>query len=250
MYTSFPVSLVSLIRCQRDGVVLHLRETSGVSDGRISTGTLQCQSCGRCYPITDGVVNMLDPTSLEGEGEIERRARDEWAEKIDESADSHDYAIGTSLSMLGPFGGACLEMGCGAGRFTTLIADKFTATLAVDFSGASLRVLARRLDCRANVGLVHADITRLEVERGRFDRCFSTLVSNLPTREHRAAMMRLAVLALHPGGRFVYSTHHHCLRSRWKKIPQEGRYARSGIYRYNFMRREVLEEAQPFFGRL
>jgi SAM-dependent methyltransferase len=249
MYNSFPIGLIPLLRCAHDAGSVRIQGVNSGKDNRFTNGCLECESCGRTYSVVDGIVKMLDEMTLVGESAYERRSRDELAESWlhEEPSDYDKYAIDTKMSLLSPFGGVCLEMGCGSGRLTILIADKFASTLAMDFSEASLRLLAHRLDAHANVGLVQADVTKLAVSPGQFDRCLSTLVSNLPSTEHRAAMFRLATTALRPNGRFVYATHHQSLRSRWKKVPQDGHYPGSGVYRYHFFRSEVLEEARPFF---
>jgi SAM-dependent methyltransferase len=244
-----------LLRCLHDSGPLRVGAGATVGADRVTTGRLDCESCGGSFPIADGVADLLGTGELDEEGAFEQRVRDEWAEKPDDWTEQpgkvprHDgMAVRAHLSMLEPLRGTCLELGCGTGRFTTHLAGRFAALLAVDFSGRSLRVLARYLDDRAPVGLVRADVTRMAVAAGRFDRCLSTLASNLPTREHRAAMLRLAATALAPGGRFVYSTHHYSLRSRYRKVPKDGRYPTNGIYRYLFSREEALAEARPFFG--
>jgi SAM-dependent methyltransferase len=72
-------------------------------------------------------------------------------------------------------------------------------------------------------------------------------MSNLPTRAHREATYRLAARSLRPGGRFVYSTHHHSIRDRLTGKPKSGHYRKGGIYRYQFSLRECVEEASAHF---
>ena len=56
-----------------------------------------------------------------------------------------------------------LELACGDGRFTSLIAQTGARILAVDFSINALRLLAERLPPGARVGRVHADINQLHL---------------------------------------------------------------------------------------
>ena len=92
------------------------------------------------------------------------------------------------------------------------------------------------------------DVTTMKVCAGHFDRVFSTLVSNLPSREHRNAMYRLASCALKPDGRLVFSTHHHGYRQRLRGETKSGRYKQGGIYRYKFTVSECKAELWPYFN--
>ena len=138
MYKSFPNNLLPLLRCEKDLGSLSLERSTNQNQERVANGYLRCVSCGRAYPVRDGIVSLLDENSLGVESSHERLSRDKLAESsLDElPSDDDEYAIGTKLSLLAPFGGVCLEMGCGSGRLTVLIADKFASTLAVDFSEA------------------------------------------------------------------------------------------------------------------
>jgi SAM-dependent methyltransferase len=139
------------------------------------------------------------------------------------------------------------EFGCGTGRYTVRLAASCRALVAVDFSGDSLRVLARKLDATAPVGLVQADVTRLRLAPRRFDRGISTLVSNLSGASRRADMYRIAAEALRPDGVFVFGTHYFSLVERLRGLPKEGHYGEGGIYRCYFGRREIEEEVRPYF---
>ena len=61
-------------------------------------------------------------------------------------------------------------------------------------------------------------------------------------------MYRLAAHALQLRGKFVFSTHHHGIRQRVRRVDKSGRYGGEGsIYRCNFSVRECKDEVQPFF---
>jgi SAM-dependent methyltransferase len=141
----------------------------------------------------------------------------------------------------------CFELGCGTGRYTVHIAPQCASFLAIDFSGESLRILARKLDGRSHIGLVQADVTRLRLAPHAFDQGLSTLVSNLPTAGAREAMYRLAAEALKPQGRFVFGVHYHGLFQRIRGVPKEGAYTEGGIYRCNFRRREIAAEVRAHY---
>jgi SAM-dependent methyltransferase len=147
-------------------------------------------------------------------------------------------------------GDLVLELGCGNGRYTVLILGRCRAIVAVDFSRAALAKLSQRAGPRDDLLLVHADITKLSTARESFGAALSTLVSNLPTREHREAMYRLVAGALRTDGRFVFGTHLHGIRQRYLRIPKRGRYPDADIYRYNFTLAECRSDPSSCFGRV
>jgi SAM-dependent methyltransferase len=122
------------------------------------------------------------------------------------------------------------------------------AVLAVDFSARSLENLAGRVQPSWRIGLVQADCTQLAVAARRFDLVASTLVSNLPTEQHRAAVVALAARACKPQGKFVFSVHHFGVRSRLRGEEQSGYYREAPIYRRFFRPREILEETRVAFA--
>jgi len=63
-------------------------------------------------------------------------------------------------------------------------------------------------------------------------------------------MYRVAANALTADGKFVFDVHHHSLREWIHRIPQAGHYPDSGIYRYLFRRKEIVDECGSFFERV
>jgi SAM-dependent methyltransferase len=156
-----------------------------------------------------------------------------------------------TLKASAPLPGALvLELGAGTGRYSVPMAGQGARLLAVDFSFHSLRSLAQRVEAGWEIGLVEADCTALRVQPERFDLVASTLVSNLPTADHRSAIYRLAATALRPGGKFVFSAHHFGWRLRWRGLSQAGQYKPGGIYRYLFRHREIRGEVKQHFAQV
>ena len=218
---------------------------------RIQHGALRCDACHTLYPIERGIVGLLDPSTLDQESRHERALRDQLPVIDDDAWERSPWScmeITSTLEALSPLDGTTvLELGCGGGRYTMRMADQPRAMLAVDFSRIALDKLASRLVPHWNIGLVHADCTRLALKEKSFDRILSTLVSNLPSSAHRRAMYRLAGGALAPGGRFIFSTHHYNVVNRLRREAQTGRYDAGGIFRYLFRRRELCEETKEYF---
>jgi SAM-dependent methyltransferase len=94
-------------------------------------------------------------------------------------------------------GETLLEVGCGAGRFTELLAESSADVWAVDATSA-VDACRETLGERRNVHLVQADLFDLPFEPGAFDRvlCYGVLQH---TPDPRAAFLAL-VEQLRPGG--------------------------------------------------
>lgn len=252
MYRGFPASLIPALRCPRDSGALNLRDESAAAAHHIQQATLSCPACARSYPITDGIVRFLDPATLDDESNNERTNREQGAKSFDptwETTAWNQMEIVPTIEASQPLAGAhVLELGAGTGRYTVQMADRQATILAVDFSLTSLEQLAARVQPRWDIGLVHADCTQFAVAPQSFDLVASTLVSNLPTPQHRAAMMRVAAAAVKKTGKFVFSTHHYGIRSRLRREPQSGYYREVPIYRYLFKQKEIQAETAPYFA--
>ena len=256
----FPAELLRLVRCaQDDGELDGSRQPAEIVDA-----TVHCRLCRHGYRIDGGILRLLDHWEPDPESAHEARLRDSIAgngdyvpqfraTRADRQFDRMEMR--PTLAALAPLRDqVVLELGAGTGRYTVELTQESRATLAVDFSARSLETLAAKLSnpqlpAGARVGLVQADVTRLCLAPRAFDRILSTLVSNLPTRAHRAAMYGLAAGALRDDGVFVFSAHHHGLRQRLRHEPVDGRYSQGGIYRRLLSKREILDELGPYFGQ-
>jgi SAM-dependent methyltransferase len=203
----------------------------------------------------------LKVDALVGESSREREIRDEQAasrrrrDRKEILSDPHELMeIDPTMEWLALTGReTILELGCGTGRYTELLAAKGCNVLAMDFSMQALLKLERTLQAGGvahNVGLVNASVGAFSVAPRSFDVVFSTLTSNLPDRSHRQAMYDLAATALKPGGRFLFSSHHYGLRARWTNTPKAGLYRAGGIYREYFTAAEMRSELAGKFKEL
>lgn len=253
MYSGISPFLIALLACSFDGAPL-------VNDDDKTTrpvmyGALRCSACARHYPVRAGIVHMLSEDELDPESEHERRLREE-NEELERAHGAYRsfYRMREVRQTLEGLrlhaNSVVLELGCGTGRYTSVLTRRDTTVLAVDFSLKALETLSRSYSGAGSLGLVHADVARFRLAQRRFTHCLSTLVSNLPSAEHRRAMYRLTSSSLRDDGRFVFGTHHHDLRRWWRGMPQAGRYSTGGIYCYHFRREELLTELSPFFHRV
>jgi SAM-dependent methyltransferase len=249
MYRGFPVDMIGLLRCPSDNQELALEGTP--AEAYLRRASLGCRACAATYHIEDGIVRLLEGVSLDAESDNERAQRDAGATGLDPSWESsawNEMEIVPTLEASEPLAGAVVvELGAGTGRYTVPMIRRGAVVLAVDFSGRSLENLAGRVEPSWRIGLVQADCTQLALAPERFDLVASTLMSNLPTQDHRSAVLALAARACKPLGRFVFSVHHYGLRSRLRGDAPSGYYREAPIYRRLFRPREIEEETRRAF---
>lgn len=251
-FPGFPVGLVPLLRCPADGAPL-----AAVADGtHVFEGELRCGSCAVRVPVAGGVVRMLEGHALDAEERHEVALRDAQAAGVALETEQRYWAgpasrgeVAATLAALRLRTGLTVaDFGCGRGRYTSALAPRSSAVLAVDFSLESLRWMVRVNLLPGNVGLVHADITRLRLAPARLDRVLAT--TPLDTREQRLAMHHLASDALADDGRYVFSTEHYDLRSRLRRAPRAQRYKAGDNLFFRFTREEMEREPAPYFARV
>ncbi|HEX7297034.1 MAG TPA: class I SAM-dependent methyltransferase, partial [Pyrinomonadaceae bacterium] len=93
-----------------------------------------------------------------------------------------------------------LEIGCGCGRFSQLLAQRSRKVLAIDLSSEMIRVSRENSTRYPNIDFVLSDILEYPLPANHFD-CIATLTTlhHLPL----AAILRKVSEALKPGGVFI-----------------------------------------------
>ena len=93
-----------------------------------------------------------------------------------------------------------LEIGCGTGSFSRLLAGRAERVLAIDLSPQMIRLAKARSKLYPNIGFVEGDAMTYQLPDGRFD-CIATLTTlhHLPIE----SVLRKIRKALKPGGIFV-----------------------------------------------
>jgi SAM-dependent methyltransferase/uncharacterized protein YbaR (Trm112 family) len=256
----FPRDMVRLLRCNNDaGELTLVKELLGDADGALD-GVLRCQICGAEFRIENGIACLL-PDQLTEEDKHEMSIRD-----------TIDYDCTNPGSFVPPAEGwrsvlsdrlevpahldelqtlptdTVLELACGDGRFTSLLAKTGAKILAVDFSINALRLLASRLPVGARVARVHADINQLHLASRAFDRALS--LTPLDSRDERMSMYRRIAHALKDDGRYVGSFEHDDLNRRLLGLPLMRRYSKDGILIEHLTTRTMRLEAAPYFSKL
>lgn len=241
MIQGFPRRLLKYVRCTKDGGRLVVVKAFAGNDQAILHGSVKCAECATPYEIREGILDMFFREKLTNEfSQYEMDVRDREAETISEqweqsNAIGNEMEIPSTLKRLGrplKIGGCdILELGCGTGRYSKLLAQKVRFVLAVDFSWQSLIANSRRLDNTKNVGLLHADVSQLKLQPESFDLALSTFYSNLPTYEIRVSSTRIVAEGLKRGGRYVLSAHNHHPLEILKGIPASRTYDNGMVYR-------------------
>jgi len=260
MSNHFPRDMVPLLRCNIDAGRLALaEELRGDADG-VLDAVLHCEICATDFRIEEGIACLL-PDQLSSEARHEMSIRDAidydctnpslfvpppegWrsmlSDKLEVPAHLDELQASPSHTVL--------ELACGDGRFTTLIAKTGARILAVDFSINALRLLAQRLPSGARVGRVHADINQLHLASRAFDRALTS--TPLISRDERMNMYRTIALALTDEGRYVGSFEHDDLNRRLLGLPLVRRYCKDGILIEHLTTKALRREAAPYFSRL
>ena len=260
MVPQFPRDMIPLLRCNNDaGELAIAKELRGDGDG-VLDAVLRCKSCGAEFRIEDGIARLL-PSQLSPEDKHEMSIRDTidydftnpgpfvpppegWRSVLSDMLEVPPHLNGLQCSPTN----TVLELACGDGRFTKLIAETGARILAVDFSINALRLLAHRLPSAARVGRVQADINQLQVASRRFDRALT--LTPLDSRDERMTMYRKIADALTDDGRYIGSVEHDDLNRRLLGLPLVRRYSRDGILIEHLTMKTMRREAAPYFSNL
>lgn len=231
------LSLLDLLACPgcgHPGLELHALSTdTSLSPAEILAGALSCRSCGRSYPIFDGIPRML-PDSWEEHAErlaslaagaagaaasTKTRAAEirdfrrlhgatresfgfEWLryEVTGFEENREFFRRSTGLGHAELAGKRVLDAGCGMGRFLEVAASEGAEVVGIDLSRSVERAW-RETRRRPHVHLVQGDLMRPPFVRESFDAVYSIGVLH-HTPDTQAAFRSLCPL-LRPGGRIA-----------------------------------------------
>lgn len=180
------------------------------SDGHVVTGTLACGRCRADYPIRRGVPRLVPGRVQEEARETAARFGEQW-KTFDHMSDYQERWLRAWLDPLGPDDfrdRVVFEGGCGKGRHTVVIAEKWRAkdVVALDL-GDAVDVAFEHTRRLPNAHVVQGDLLAPPLGRRAFDLAFSIgVLHHLPTP--RAGFDRLCEL-VRPGGRVAIWVYGH-----------------------------------------
>lgn len=250
MNYGFSKKLIPSLVCQKDFVDLRIDSEIDSNEEVIFNGFLICSSCKLRYEIKDGILDFLSHQKKpQKELLVEIEARNEEALAYDQRMlTRYSKEIPSTLRKMGNIvDKKIIEYGCGSGRFTIEFLNKCKEVLAIDFSRESLYLLSKKLEGNNMIGLVLADIVQIKTTPFYFDMAFSAQVlEHVPNIEQRSDLLRNALDTLKESGIIICSVYHYDLRSKVKKLSQEGHHS-SGIFYHYFKRNEIEYEFSRYF---
>lgn len=195
---------------------------------------------------------MLPAATLAGNTEEsekknrERKARDEQAEAYDRMVSLKLFSlveIPATLRRLrlSPQQNV-VEVGCGTGRLTSVLAPKSASVIALDFSWESLVrcQAALRLKKLNNVDLIQADATAIPLKSEIAEKTLSCQVlEHIPTPGSRSRMVSELARIAQKDSDIVLSAYKHSLIT--KIFDQKEGEHPGGIYYHRFSRAELLD---------
>ncbi|MEX2642688.1 MAG: class I SAM-dependent methyltransferase [Acetobacterales bacterium] len=164
----------------------------------IDGGSLLCGSAR--IPVTDGVARFRTDDGYAKSFALQWHSfrTTQYDRSTRTSLTGERYLRETGWPATGLAGELILEAGCGAGRFTEILAATGGSILAIDFSSAVDVAAEQNRDC-VNVAFAQADILDLPYPDGVFDRVFCHGV--LQHTPDPAVAFRSLHRVLRPGGR-------------------------------------------------
>lgn len=105
-----------------------------------------------------------------------------------------------------PHGGVCLELGCGVGRITRFLANRFDEVVAVDISPGNLRLCAEYMkeEGVANVTTALASSMAALEALPEVDFFYSVIVLQHNSPPIQKAMLRILLSKIRPGGAVLF----------------------------------------------
>ena len=159
-------------------------EVEEEADGDVVKGSLKCTGCTASYPIAQGIPRLLPPGLFGGRwGSIYERAMayyDAYVPMYDRAYHNPQIAymrrVEDAYIELTRPRGRVLDIGCGPGRQSILLARLGCSVLAMDISEGMLLEARRRaisLGLEDRIEFVQASADALPVRPGAFNRAYS-----------------------------------------------------------------------------
>ena len=142
--------------------------------GEIETGNLECQQCGKSYPIKGGIPRFVPEDNYAASfGYQWNRFRSQQIDSVNgtEISKKRFYSeTGWTPDWL--HGKWILDAGCGAGRFLDVASNNDCEVVGIDISNATDAARSTLVE-RKNVHLVQGSIYEMPFRQHAFDGCYS-----------------------------------------------------------------------------
>lgn len=188
------------------------------SEGRIISGTLECERCSRAFPIVASIPRFVAASNYASSFGFQWNAfRSEQLDSKNGTTISRDRFLSeTGWSLEDTAGEWILDVGCGAGRFLDVVSRYGCEVVGVDLSVAVDAALSNLGD-RENLHLVQASVYDLPFAPASFDRCYCIgMLQHTP--DPRRTLETVAGL-VRPGGRVAVTAY----ERKWM-TPLAGKY--------------------------
>jgi ubiquinone/menaquinone biosynthesis C-methylase UbiE len=210
-------------------------------------GSYVCGACARRFPVRGGLANFLSDACISDVGAAERSARDRQARQYESGRlrekgrlyyRMHGHVVSRLLKGAPP--GPLLDAGSGTGLITQELCGRGRDIMALDFSEASLDVLAEK--ALPGVTPVLGSVTAIPAVDASFPAVHcSGVLQALPAGERALTYAEFA-RCLEPGGMLVVVAWNEAFY-RAQGEPVSGRFG-SGIPYFSFTREELAREAR------
>jgi ubiquinone/menaquinone biosynthesis C-methylase UbiE len=171
-------------------------------------GAARCATCGRRYPVIDGVLSFVEAEALDEVTRREQSSRDAeaaWYDTINTEY-TNTVELPAMIERLGVPDGPVLDHGAGTGRITAALARQLAQpVVALDYSLESLRLLVGRC-AGLDVLAVHADGRDLPIRDGAIAAAASAEVYEHFRAEDRRRVAAELARVLRPGAPMTIST--------------------------------------------
>ena len=217
---------------------------------------LVCPQCGRCFPVSDGMVSFLSAQQLSEQDHLERKDRDKEASWYDAMFEGYTNAVEVpaGVKRIGHPDGPILDAGCGTGRITEALLPLGQPIVAVDYSEATIRLMQSRIKGSAvPVLAVQSDLRALPLRDGVIaaTTCIE-VYAQLRAGDRRTFLGELHRV-MRPGAVLSMSAYNYNLMFRvWQRLgnetAREGQHMLGGEYYFVRMTRdEYRRELEPMF---
>ena len=245
----FPVELIGRILCPRDSGQLVLLSANFAHS--VPEGWVKCDKCNTGYEIRSGILRLMPGNEkIDALVKSEQDARDEGAARYDGRFRPWENAVELSAihsAVSFPLRGVFVDLACGTGRLTSHLAPLAEATIAVDFSESSLRILAGKCTPGLKVGLVWSDATQMRFAPDSIDLALATqFLEHIPNQAQRLRFFARIHSALRNGGDLVLSAYYYSALRALLRRKQEGRHG-NGIFYHRFTKSEMKSELAGLF---